>query len=440
MRCFLNFGVQNNLLRQALSKSVGYWNCLDAWQIDLLQTKLFCAIWKDVIANVPYYEKWKVDHRLPDKIESIHELEHWPVLRKPEIQANRDLFVRRDRKADSYTYTGGATGEPLHFGTFRSFGRMTSQNMWVGRTANGVMPEMRCFLLWGHTHLWGKGLSGLLRRYQRLLKDWLSNKYRISAIDLDTDRLYGVCRKLLAYRPEYIIAYSRSLLAFCRANTDLQRQCAELKLKTVICSAGNLSDSERTEMARFFECPVALEYGSMECGVMAYTTPALEGRYRTFSDTHLLQAVEDGDYKKIIVTALTDSYFPLIRYEIGDYFDQCHFEKTRVDSFGLVVGRSSDLIVLANGTRFHGVIFMAAVEQVPKVLAYQTIIYFDRIELHVVVKEPLSSSEKSFLIGRSQETVPALRNWNIQVVEKKQLIRAPSGKIRLVVYDTTGSK
>ena len=62
-----------------------------------------------------------------------------------------------------------------------------------------------------------------------------------------------------------------------------------------------------------------MEYGSVECGLMAHTRPS-DGNYFVFWTTRLLQADKQGDGQyRNLVTRLTRTYVPLIRYDIGDY-------------------------------------------------------------------------------------------------------------------------
>lgn len=88
-----------------------------------------------------------------------------------------------------------------------------------------------------------------------------------------------------------------------------------------------------------------MEYGSVECGVMAYTEPET-GEYRAFWDTHILQGKIDkyGECCNI-VTQLTNRYIPLIRYDIGDYLEVDSSESTlSIIRIKNVKGRPSEMV------------------------------------------------------------------------------------------------
>lgn len=403
----------------------------------------FNAVWKDAVENVPFYSEWKAKYGLPDQIDDLKELQGWPILEKKDLILNREKLTRNGVSKFHESVTGGATGEPLHFRTMAGESDQVAVNKWIGWARMGIYPDSRCFLLWGHRHFYGQGFASNIRFKLRQFKDWMTNNVRADATDLSPAALredYDLMRK---FQPECIIAYSASLLALVRTMRDEVKVKGEnqrfTSLKAVICTAGPLTKDERGEIADFFGVPVAMEYGSMEAGVMAYKTLATDDRYKVFDQTHILHAEEDPTTNRssILVTGLTKRYLPLIRYRIGDYMDGVLLrDDGAVESFDEVTGRTGDMIDLGDGMRFHGYSLMVCAEENPKIVAYQLRVNKQNKKVVFVAQTtaPLSEGEK-VQISRHAADVSKVPASIISVEEVKELIKAPSGKIRLVIEE-----
>ena len=403
------------------------------------QVDSFNAVWQDAVKSIPFYADWKQRYSLPDSVASIAELSKWPVLEKTDLILHSDKLIRKDVKKYFESVTGGATGEPLHFRTMPGESDAVSLNKWIGWARMGIYPDSRCFLLWGHRHFYGQGAKSNLKFAWRQFKDWATNNLRMDATNLSQSALRKDVKVLIRFRPECIVAYSASLLALVRSCNEYKERCQALGVKAVICTAGPLTKSEREEIGEYFNAPVGMEYGSMECGVMAYQTTMTGGRYKVFDSTHLLHKGEsDMDGRsQILVTTLTPRYMPLIRYRIGDYMEDVDLrEDGSVCGFSEVSGRTGDLVDLGNGVRFHGYSLMVCAEENPKIIAYQLRVNksIGKIKFVAQTLSALTGSEKSHICKHAADVAsidPAL----IEVVETDELVKAKSGKIKLVVIE-----
>lgn len=399
----------------------------------------FNAVWKDAFTNVPFYAEWKGRYALPDAIADIAELLKWPILEKQDLILNRDKLVRKDVVRFHESVTGGATGEPLHFRTMAGESDAVTSNKWIGWARMGIYPDSRCFLLWGHRHFYGQGFKSNLMFAWRRAKDWMTNNLRMDATDLSPQALEKDVQCLIRYKPECIIAYSASLLALVRTCNSYQNRCSALGIKAIICTAGPLTSGERNEISLFFNAPVGMEYGSMEAGVMAYKTLMTDNRYRVFDDTHIIHP-DDGITEctnQILVTTLTRRYLPLIRYRIGDYMNDVRTRSDgSVSDFLEVSGRAGDMIDLGNGVRFHGYSLMVCAEENPKIVAYQLRINksIGAVKFVAQTLSPLTDAEKE-MIRKHAADVASINTAKIIVEEATELVKAPSGKIRLVVEE-----
>ena len=408
------------------------------------QLEKFNAVWKDAVENVPFYAEWKAKYGLPDQIDDLKELLGWPILEKKDLILNRDKLTRKDVTKFHESVTGGATGEPLHFRTMAGESDQVAVNKWIGWARLEIYPDSRCFLLWGHRHFYGQGFASNIRFRFRQLKDWMTNNLRADATDLSPAALRKDYELMRKFQPECIIAYSASLLALVRTVRDGKIHCSPspstfTSLKAVICTAGPLTKEERSEISSFFGVPVAMEYGSMEAGVMAYKTLVTDDRYKVFDQTHILHADEEQSTRRlsILVTGLTRRYLPLIRYRIGDYMEGVSLrDDGAVKAFGEVTGRTGDMIDLGDGMRFHGYSLMVCAEENPKIVAYQLRVNKKTKKVVFVAQTtaPLSEGEK-IQISRHAADVAKVSESIISVEEAKELVKAPSGKIRLVIEE-----
>ena len=399
----------------------------------------FNLVWRDAYENVPFYADWKALHGLPDRISSLGELSTWPIVEKKDLQYNQEKLTRSDILQFSVNVTGGSTGEPLHFRTTAFESNVVSVNKWIGWARMGIYPDSRCFLLWGHRHGHGLGLSGHMHFAWRCMKDWMTNNLRADATDLSQWALKKDVEKLISFKPECVIAYSASLLALVRSCDEYREQCQRLGIRAVICTAGPLTKSEREEIGAFFNAPVGMEYGSMEAGVMAYQTPMTEGRYDVFDNTHILHAVSDnvGLYSPLLVTKLYPCYLPLIRYSIGDCVQNAVVDiDDTIVKFDEVLGRTGDEVDMGDGVKFHGQSFMLCAECCNKVVAYQIRVNRHKKTVTFVVQTvaPLTEMEKKVLTIQSSK-MSGLPKSAIRIEESERLVKAPSGKIRLVIEE-----
>lgn len=399
----------------------------------------FNAVWRDAFENVPFYREWKDKHGLPDEIGSLDELVRWPVLEKQDLILNRDKLVRKDIARFHESVTGGATGEPLHFRTMPGESDAVTMNKWIGWARMGIFPDSRCFLLWGHRHFYGQGLASNLKFAWRQFKDWMTNNLRADATDLSQKVLETDVKKLIRFKPECIIAYSASLLALVRSCSEYRERCQRLGIKAIICTAGPLRKEERDEIGSFFSAPVGMEYGSMEAGVMAYQTPMTGGRYQVFDKTHILHVIPESftGQSQTLVTKLYPCYLPLIRYKIGDYINGEETDESgSVVRFAEVYGRTGDEVDMGNGVKFHGQSFMTCAEGFDQIVAYQIKVNksIGRVIFVAQTIAPLSELEKTEIIKRAAH-MSGLAESAIKVEESQELIKAPSGKIRLVIEE-----
>lgn len=402
--------------------------------IKAFQVERFNEIWKDASKNVPFYGEWKKVYNLPDSINDLSELDGWPILTKQDILTLEKFKRVGVPEPSGHILTGGSTGTPVRLPAWPDTTSATSKI--VGKSWYGIGVTDKVFLLWGHLHLYGKGLKRGINILKRRIKDWLAGWTRVSAYDLSKRAMEAAYRKMLCCCPELVIGYSPSILTFCRINRE---HAGEIKsVKNVLCSSGPLSKAEKEEIANFFGAKVCMEYGSVECGVIAYTHPS-DGKYRVFWNTHLVQAVKtpSGEYKNI-VTLLTRTYVPLIRYDIGDYLalsGETQQNLACVLQIDDVVGRPSEFIDFRCGVSFFGWAVGDCVKQCEKVINHQLVVdeQNDRLTIRVVVASELRDDDYELIRDRMKAIIMNVERLTVDFESVDTIPLAPSGKTIRVI-------
>lgn len=404
-------------------------------ECEAYQVGMFNRIWKIARENVPFYAAWREKYDLPSEISDLRELESWPVLTKEDLR-NRASFRRIGvPEPRRQVLTGGSTGEPIRL---PSWGDATSGiSQIVGRRSYGVQPGDKTFFLWGHEHLYGTGFKRKINVWKRSFKDWLANWKRVSAYDLGFDAMRGAYREFEKFKPEAVVGFSAAVLAFVRTNKD--KAGSVKNVRAVFCSAGPLSDDEKREIGSFFGAVVCMEYGSAECGVMAYTGQQ-DGCYDVLWNTHLLQAQKqgNGEYKNL-VTYFMDCYVPLIRYDVGDYLEINPEDETddarSVLRMKSVKGRSSEMIEFKCGVSFFGALIGDCVKQVHDIISSQMVVDEDndKMEIRVTASRELTGDDKLLIMDRLRLTVNGIDKVDIDVVQCQKLFTTAGGKIPRLV-------
>lgn len=391
------------------------------------------AVWADVVRNVPYYQRLVAERAAPPTIESLAQFfQAVPLLRREDIMAAPELFVRTDRPADAHLVTAGSTGNPLRFGVYHDESGPPADDLMTGRMANGLEEGDRIFLLWGHSHLLGTGIRGVRKHGVRKFKDWALGYCRSDAYRLDPESARAHMRAILRFRPQVLIGYSIALDLLVRQSADRRADARALGLKFVVATAEVLpSPDTRAMLEDFFGCPLAMEYGGVEFGAVAHTVPA--GGYRVYWWNILAEAIESATAAAApaAITALYPRCFPIVRYLNGDELAGARrVAGGSVIAFDEVKGRHHDVVRLEDGTVVHSVSLFHCIHQEPGVYNIQLVLEPRAIRLLIVAadRDPAMIER---IRHRLRSLGPALAAAPIEVVP--DLVTNRAGKRRWIV-------
>ena len=93
---------------------------LDEGKLPDLQLFKIQEVWRDAVADVPYYKRLVAEERAPREIGTWEDFFSIPELTREILQDCREEFVRRSGPPDLWRMTGGSTGNPVKFGVWTS--------------------------------------------------------------------------------------------------------------------------------------------------------------------------------------------------------------------------------------------------------------------------------------------------------------------------------
>lgn len=406
---------------------------VDVEDIQRYQLAKIDSLWWSIQRHVPYYSELRDRGILPSRISSWDDFKRLPILTRQAIQEETASRIDRSRPISWFAVTGGSTGEPIRVPRWRSEKRETEVNMWVGRGFYGIRPSDRLFHLWGHSHLFGGGYKKYIKLLERRLKNMLLGYERFSAYELTVPRLTAAGDLILRQRPNYIVGYSRSLAMLARQNAYRREEFLKCPPKAVIATTeAFLRDEDAKAVSDVFGCPVAMEYGAVETGVIAYTHPS-DGQYRVFWNHYLLEGVPGPAGRvKLLLTALYPRAMPLIRYEIGDCIEGPFGAGESVFSFRKVMGRDHDLLKIGEDSYVHSEALTHCSVAQRKIRGIQIVQdNYGSITFNLVCVERLSTVEEERFRQDLKSVHPILEIAKIRYVEA--LAQTPAGKTKWII-------
>lgn len=384
------------------------------WQLDRFNQE-----WQRIREDVPYFKQQRC--KVPGHFSSWEEFKTtMPVLDRQTIQSQTNNLHSITQKPDLWRTTGGSTSEPIAIGAWKSERSVGKNDLWLARSWFDLAPSSRLFLIWGHSHLLGSGLRGRLNGARRNLTDKLLGYYRFSAYDLSEARLSAATAELLRFRPSYVVGYSSALDRFANHNRKHADEFRQLGLKVAIATAESFPkpDSSRV-ISEVLGCPVAMEYGSVETGLIAHQTRG--GDFRVFWRNYFIEGKESqhlpGAYE-LLVTSLYARSCPLVRYRVGDLISDDPESKSFLQRFSSVIGRSNDVLEIPGGPTVHSEVFSHAIKDSRSVFNFQ-VVQSKRgdIVLNYVSSSPLDNTELSAIRDRLNRINPRLGSIAIERVE-----------------------
>ena len=382
--------------------------------------------------SVPYYQKKYSDAgaRLDD-IRTMEDFARLPVLTRAEVNEHRNELCSTAYRGRLLPHaTGGSSGVPTRF--FRTLESYDWRTAAMDRVYgwSGYRLGERAAYLWGAP-------VGKVARVQRLktgAHDFLLRHLVFNTFSQSAAGWHEIYRRILAFRPKLIVGYVSSLEEFARfLEAD---GCAVPGVKAVIAAAEPLDEPTRLEISRAIGSPVFNTYGSREFMSIAGECAAHNGLHINSENILVETALprEDGP-SEILVSDLHNYGMPFLRYSIGDAgsLDLAPCSCGRgLPKLCTIDGRLLDLLRTADGKLVPGEFFPHLLKDVPEIMEYQVVQKeIDRIQVSVVLSNPLSPQSRAFLEKEFKKTVGD--RTTVEVLNVDRIAKLPSGKRRAVV-------
>jgi phenylacetate-CoA ligase len=270
-------------------------------------------VWLAAYTNLPFYAKWKADYNLPDAIVSLEELGTFPPLTKKVIYENQE-FIQKGLEDFYLTSTGGTSGVTTHFPTSKRDADEAYANAYLGRSWWNIKPFSPILMYWGHSHLFGSGLKGVVKKIKRKMNDWLINTVKISSYGLDAGNVRRFYDAIPQSGAETIISYTSNLFKICKFMESERLDRPVSSLKNVILTSETATDADVMVIKQHLKAQVIHEYGMAETGVIAYSDGETDN-IRILWDSFIIQVDGEG---RLYLTSICEKVFPLFRYDSED--------------------------------------------------------------------------------------------------------------------------
>jgi phenylacetate-coenzyme A ligase PaaK-like adenylate-forming protein len=451
--------------RRDFEKAGVFWQnmqSLDEAKLPDLQLVKIREVWKDAVADVPFYTRLVEEGGAPAEIKSWEDFLRIPELTREILQDCREEFVRRSGPPDLWRMTGGSTGNPVQFGVWSSEDEVIRVLKLVLWARVGYVPSDQIFLIWGHSHLLGTGWRRHWNHFLRKAKDAALGYKRVDAYAMSKKLCERYAGELLRHRPAGLIGYSAALDYFVRALPERWDEFQALGLKFVMpCAEPAPKENSFELLGKVFGCPVIQEFGGVDFGHVGmklgkepfqifgeYNYVELEASLPTISDTDdwmaegNLKKEKTNNYKLItpppkvegaaLLTSLYRRYLPLIRYRQGDVLGSpILLPHGHVARFERLQGRVNDMVVLEDGTAVHSVAVFHCIHQEPAVLNIQMVLEDAGPRILMVTR----GENDAGLVGRVRhrlgQIAPSLADAQIEQAE--DILTTRAGKRRWVV-------
>jgi phenylacetate-coenzyme A ligase PaaK-like adenylate-forming protein len=283
---------------------------LDEGKLPDLQLFKIQEVWRDAVADVPYYKRLVAEERAPREIGTWEDFFSIPELTREILQDCREEFVRRSDPPDLWRMTGGSTGNPVKFGVWTSEDEVVRMLKLVLWARVGYVPKDQLFIIWGHSHLLGTGWRRHWNHFLRKAKDVALGYKRVDAYAMSKKLCERYAGELLRHRPAGLIGYSAALDYFVRALPERWEEFRALGLKFVMPCAEPAPRADSFELlGRVFGCPVIQEFGGVDFGHVGMKVG--EGPFEVFGEENFLE-VESGELGEGSLERAERSFEPLI--------------------------------------------------------------------------------------------------------------------------------
>lgn len=313
---------------------------MTAWQLTMLQAMLAHAN-----ENVPFYRNlWRQAGVDPRQVKCLDDLVAFPITTKAMLLAAGDEARDQTQPASSLTrnFSSGSTGRQLPYYVNRE------HHSWF--LASGLLG-----FSWTGWEIGDRWMRVQFRRRLNLretIEDYCFRCLYMPIDQLDSGFLDGFLPKAIAFKPKMVRGNPGVIYVIARHL--LERGEKRLRPRSVVCTGDMLWPHYRQAIEEAFGAPVFDNYGGegisaaaqCACGTKHILPPVIA----EFQSQGLV--VDSNDLCRTILTSLTNTAMPMIRYDIGDVAvpgaEPCACGRAWPVLKNLI-GRQTDIVVTPSG-------------------------------------------------------------------------------------------
>ena len=352
--------------------------------------KSFIEYIYNIFDKIPYYR---------DNHYSIHkEWETIPIICKETIRNNLTKFIDPTYREKIYeAKTSGSTGEYLTIGWKYPDYYRSIANTWRQRRMYGIKPSDNCVT--DHAFLMNR--SGYPSNYKIILNN---NVLSLSKLYLDEQHMEACLEAIMKFNPRWfqiqpVFAYS--LAKYCSTNN-----IKIPSLSLVELTGEMLPDNIKQYIYQVFKVPVVNHYGMQEFNSISYE--ALDGKNLILEDNVYVeilnqsgQPCSENQEGNIVVTSLTNTFMPLVRYQTNDVG---FYQKTSYDKRALILTKArTSTIVNMHGKKLDPSIFFYLTERLNRfnydILKFQYLKRGNTLQCNFITKQCVQLEEMRNLIN-----------------------------------------
>ncbi len=311
--------------------------------------------------NVPYYNDLFEEMNFSSKdIISLDDIQKIPILTKEIMRDQGDRLLSSDFKNFKVKIgkTGGTTGTPVKIykdANNRSFTWASYYRWYEWLGLNYSDPTTS---LWGARTVLSTPLS---IKIENKIKSSILNSYTINTFEMSPNTFHKSVSKIKKTKTKLLKGYLSSLLEF--AEYVDENNIHFPSLKALSSTTETLLPHNRIYLEKVFGVPIYNQYGCGEVSAISYECSKQNGLH--INSEHVICEILDDKNNQIIdtpgrviATDLDNLVMPFIRFENGDLATlsshkcDCGVNQPLMAS---IEGRSSDVIILNNGIKVHGV-------------------------------------------------------------------------------------
>jgi phenylacetate-CoA ligase len=381
--------------------------------------------------HVPYYRE-----RLPQSpIRHLADVRSLPVLRKLDVAelAERLVDERLPKRELWRKSTSGSTGTPLCYYSDREATRAHQA------LADAMTAHLGCEF--GERRARFSGV--LVVPFERSRPPyWLYidhyHQLQCSAYHLSPDRCADYLRAMADARVRYGTGYATAWHVL--AAGVLAQDLAPPALRAIITDSEGISLDQQREIELAFHCPVYQTYGTGELGQVAQQCAGR--RYHVLTRSCIAEVLDErdrpvapGETGRVVVTDLTATRTPFIRYETGDLAttadDDCGCG-WKSPTWTEIVGRVDDRVLTPDG-RWIGRLSHVTKPGIGIVESQIAQVAADAVEIRVVPGHRFEEASMTAVIEAAQRYLGA--SMRVSWTRVDRLPRTAGGKLRHVVRE-----